>query len=403
MPDVFQPTKRAGYYPNAHGTKPKAFKGFNLPNSIYSLVFQPLPRDCGLKMKKDGPHSVSGTFLACNSEVLSLIPCDAKRVPNARFDRVPKLYMKQSLLFSLLYATLVFSSHLTSANEPSGSLTDARRNFKTVLVARPAPRDPVDRPPIGSFNLINYKAPGGNYPAYVSPNPGDGKKHPAILWIAGGDCNSIGNVWSAAPRNNDQTAAAYRKAGIIMMFPSLRGGNLNPGAKEGFFGEVDDVLAASVYLEKLSYVDTNHIYLGGHSTGGTLALLVSECSDRFRTVFSFGPVDDVTGYGPDSSFLPFKVTDKKETFLRSPGYWLDSIKSPVWVFEGSSGNTECLRTMAKTSKNAQIHFIEVPGATHFTILAPLNELIARKILQDSANTNNISFTKEEVINTFSKR
>ena len=28
------------------------------------------------------------------------------------------------------------------------------------------------------------------------------------------------------------------------------------------------------------------IYLGGHSTGGTLVLLVSECTDRFRAIFS---------------------------------------------------------------------------------------------------------------------
>ena len=34
-----------------------------------------------------------------------------------------------------------------------------------------------------------------------------------------------------------------------MMFPSLRGGNNNPGSKEGFFGEVDDVLAAADLLQ----------------------------------------------------------------------------------------------------------------------------------------------------------
>ncbi|MDB6129435.1 MAG: hypothetical protein JWM04_542 [Verrucomicrobiales bacterium] len=41
-------------------------------------------------------------------------------------------------------------------------------------------------------------------------------------------------------------------------------------------------------------------------------------------------------------------------------------------------------------------------ATHFTILAPVNEIIARKILKDTANTNNISFTKDELTNAFSK-
>lgn len=80
------------------------------------------------------------------------------------------------------------------------------------------------------------------------------------------------------------------------MSPSLRGGNTNPGVKEGFLGEVDDVLAAANYFEKQKYVDPKRIYLGGHSTGGTLVLLVSEGSPRFRAVFSFGPAGDVSGW-----------------------------------------------------------------------------------------------------------
>ena len=84
-----------------------------------------------------------------------------------------------------------------------------------------------------------------------------------------------------------------------MMFPSLRGGNDNPGVREGFFGEVDDVLAAAEYLSKQAFVDPQRIYLGGHSTGGTLVLLVAECSGRFRAVFSFGPVLGTRGTAPE--------------------------------------------------------------------------------------------------------
>jgi hypothetical protein len=70
------------------------------------------------------------------------------------------------------------------------------------------------------------------------------------------------------------------------MFPVLRGGNDNQVPKESFLGEVQDVVAAAGHLEDLPYVDSDRIYLGGHSTGGTLALLVAECSDRFRAVCS---------------------------------------------------------------------------------------------------------------------
>jgi hypothetical protein len=56
--------------------------GFNHQNAIYSLGFQPLPQDLGLKIKIDGAHGVSGTFLANGCEILSLVPCDAKGIPS---------------------------------------------------------------------------------------------------------------------------------------------------------------------------------------------------------------------------------------------------------------------------------------------------------------------------------
>ena len=182
----------------------------------------------------------------------------------------------------------------------------------------------------------------------------------------------------------------------------LRGGNDNPGNKEGFLGEVDDVLAAANYLQSQSDVDPKRIYLGGHSTGGTLALLVAECSPRFRAVFSFGPVDDVSGYGADSGFLPFDTTNQKEVRLRSPGYWLSSIHSPVWVFEGTSGNIESLRSMAQISTNPRVHFIEITGSDHFATLAPTTALIAGKIQQDTGETTNLALSDREVTQNFAR-
>ena len=207
----------------------------------------------------------------------------------------------------------------------SMSLAEARKGFKTVIPTRPAEKEPVPDPPPNVFRKVQYDAPPGKLAAYLTPDPKDGKKHPAIIWITGGDCNSIGEVWGNSPENNEQTASAYRKAGIVMMFPSLRGGNDNPGVKESFLGEVDDVLAAADYLGKQPYVDPGRIYLGGHSTGGTLVLLVAECSDRFRAVFSFGPADDVRGYGPE--YVTFDASNPKEAELRSPVYWLKGIRS----------------------------------------------------------------------------
>ena len=114
-------------------------------------------------------------------------------------------------------------------------------------------------------------------------------------------------------------------------------------------------------------------------------------TNRFRAVFSFAPVDDVSGYGAD--VLPFSPWNEKEVSLRNPIQWLHAMKSPVYVFEGSSGNISCLRNMRRASANPQLHFHEVRRADHFSILAPVTPLTAEKIQQD---TGPIQFTDQEI-------
>jgi dipeptidyl aminopeptidase/acylaminoacyl peptidase len=258
-------------------------------------------------------------------------------------------------------------------------LAVAKAYHKTKIVSAgdqvPAP-DSADGSP---YELITYKSAVGDLAAYVTRDPGDGQKHAAIIWITGGDCNSIGDVWSPQPRENDQSASGFRNAGIVMMFPSLRGGNENPGKREGFYGEVDDVIAAREKLASLPYVDANRIYLGGHSTGGTLAMLVGESTDAFAGVFSLGPVAGVVQYGGE--FVYCEPTDEGEMQLRSPVYWLNDVHKPMLVFEGGDqGNWKALELMQEESKNSNIKFFRIPNHNHFSVIAPLSELLADRIL-----------------------
>lgn len=237
--------------------------------------------------------------------------------------------------------------------------------------------------------------------AYLSVAPADGKKHPAIVWITGGDCSSIDEgAWKESPPENDQSASAFRKAGIVTMFPALRGGSGNPGVKEAFLGEVDDVLAAADYLAQQESVDATRLYLGGHSTGGTLALLTAEVSGRFRATFAFGPVGDVRNYGPDQT--PFDTSDPREVELRAPGRWLASARSPAFLIEGvkSPGNFGALRTMRSESNNPNLRFLAVDGADHFSVLAPTTKLLATKILADHGETTSITITDDEASTPF---
>jgi dienelactone hydrolase len=181
-----------------------------------------------------------------------------------------------------------------------------------------------------------------------------------------------------------------------MMYPSLRGGVDNPGAREGFFGEVDDVLAAADYLAQQDFVDPRRIYLGGHSTGGTLALLAAASTDRFRAVFSFGPIADVAGYGAE--VLPFDAASKRERDLRAPVLWMHSIQCPTFVLEGTGqpGNVDSLRALDRASGNPLVRFYQVKGANHFSILAPTTKLIADKILRDVGPTTDIAISEDEL-------
>jgi acetyl esterase/lipase len=267
----------------------------------------------------------------------------------------------------------------TAAGSSGTTLTQARAGFKTQLrwAGEPQPALPV--PPKGVFNLVRFDAPVGKLAAYVTPDPRDGKKHPAIIWITGGDSNSVGEMWEPKPRTNDQSASPYRKAGVVTMFPSLRGGNDNPGRREGYLGEVDDIVAAAKYLATLPYVDPDRIYMGGHSTGGTIAMLVAESTSVFRAVFAFGPVSNPNNYG--TSLIYHSPDNAKESALRSPIRWMDAVKRPLYVLEGAAdGNMEDLQEMAKANKNPMIRFLPVAKKTHFSILTPGNELIASKIL-----------------------
>jgi acetyl esterase/lipase len=300
-------------------------------------------------------------------------------------------------LARMISAIILAACCACTANAETSPLSQARNAFKTqISFSGHEPGAPT--PPALTFKRITYPSAVGPLAAYLTLDPKDGSRQPAIIWITGGDCNSIGDVWSASPRNNDQTAAAYRKMGIVMMFPSLRGGNDNPGRHEGFYGEVDDVLAAYDYLSRQPYVDPTRIYLGGHSTGGTLALLAAETRDPFRAVFAFGPVGDVSVYGKSLLPVDFSQGDQRERTLRSPGHWLSSARGQVFVIEGTGtpGNISALEAMGRMSQNPALHFIAIAGASHFSVLAPSNEVIAKKILNDLPSHRQFEMTQTEL-------
>ncbi len=257
-------------------------------------------------------------------------------------------------------------------------------------------------PPAGVLERVHYSSPAGKLVAYLTPNPKDAQKHPAIVWAHGG-FGGIGSfLWEKSSKRNDQTARAFREAGIVTMMPSWRGENDNPGRFELFYGEVEDLLAAVRHVKTLPYVDPERVYIGGHSTGGTIALLASEASDEFRAAFVFGAmVDGVAVLNDDNGYgnTPYQLgRANRDHRLRSPLRYTAFIRRPTFYFEGEKSNyyVESARQMAERAKAAGVPFeaFILPG-DHFDTLHPMTRLIAGKIMADRGKECAITMTEPE--------
>jgi pimeloyl-ACP methyl ester carboxylesterase len=261
------------------------------------------------------------------------------------------------------------------------NLADARREFHTGIAA-PAAGTPLPNPPARLFVRADYiGAEGRTLAAYVTPDPRDGQRRAALVWLTGGDSNSLDDFWTPGRADDDQSASAFRDAGMILMFPTLRGGNTDTGSKEFFYGEVDDVHAAANHLAKLPYVDPGRIYLAGHSTGGTLALLAAETGGRFAAVFAFGPVSTADHYSADI-FPQARSASSVEIRLRSPLYWLDAISTPTYLVEGRAepSNLGELDELCGRARNRLVHCVPVAGANHFSVLDRVGKVLAPRLV-----------------------
>jgi dipeptidyl aminopeptidase/acylaminoacyl peptidase len=185
-------------------------------------------------------------------------------------------------------------------------------------------------------------------------------KRPAVLFLHGGFATDTDDWDMNLP---------YRDAGYIVMMPILRGENGQRGDYTMFYDELNDVLAAASFLAARGDVDTNHLYLAGHSVGGTLAMLAAMTTTRFRAAASFsGSTDQIAWTKGQTQFIPFDAGNIREFQMRSPIAFATSFKCPVRLFYGSSESffDAPTRRTAKLAKqqNLDVEAVRVPG-DHF--------------------------------------
>lgn len=93
--------------------------------------------------------------------------------------------MKRLLALTVLVlacVNIVAANSNADAQSASLSLTSARANFRTKILRDLRDTDPPDVPPPGRFDLTSYPSSVGNLAAYLTRDPHDGKKQPAVVW-----------------------------------------------------------------------------------------------------------------------------------------------------------------------------------------------------------------------------
>lgn len=308
------------------------------------------------------------------------------------------------LAFALLVAVALFGPR---------DLASRRAAFKTNIVTQAGyVRDPpAPAPPEDLLQLVRFRAPLGELSAYVTPPPADAaRKLPAVVWAHGG-FGGIGPWLWAPPRpENDQTAAAFRERDIVVIYPSWRGENDNPGQFEMYYGEVDDLLAARDYLRSLPWVDPERIYLAGHSSGATLVLLAAAIDSGFQAAIAFGPgvgmpedPEELRAMKPMGIDVPFDVTDPTEARLRSVIYYMDTISRPVYYIEGADSDLPVIPDMVAFAHERRIPFnaIIIPDANHFTVLHSATEVVAKRIEESAPGS--FALTENALIDAFKSR
>jgi dipeptidyl aminopeptidase/acylaminoacyl peptidase len=208
---------------------------------------------------------------------------------------------------------------------------EVRKAFRTKLSRRePSPQKEAMIDPPAGVRAVEFPSGDLRLKAWINvPDAKDTAKRPAVVFLHGGFGFGKGDWDMTKP---------YRDAGYVVLAPMLRGENGQAGVYTLFYDEVDDALAAGEYLRKQPYVDGQRLFVAGHSVGGTLALLASQASDRFRAAASFSASPDqilYCRYGIRKESIPFDATEARELEVRSPLAYAKSFKCPARLYYGT--------------------------------------------------------------------
>jgi dienelactone hydrolase len=290
------------------------------------------------------------------------------------------------------------------------TLQEARALFTTNVVDSNYQRSGENLPEIPQTITATYNSGNLNLAALLSVEQKKGPKQPLVVWVHDGFGGVTAQDWALAKPFHDR--------GFAVMIPSFREENVDKvGRFEMFYGEVDDLFAAIEYGARLPGIDANRVYVVGHGTGGTLALLAAvsgRAQPAVRAYFAIGgtPYLEETLRVPGTKIAnvspPFDTKIKEEVLLRSALPFAASIRQPTFYFGASTvdvfGSNQATRMedVANANRKQPLYraFL-IPKATRENFEQPLVELIRTKIEADrTGKATAIQFTPVEVNQPF---
>jgi dipeptidyl aminopeptidase/acylaminoacyl peptidase len=268
------------------------------------------------------------------------------------------------ILKSYCAAAAMLLPLVVAGTAEAATLGEARNAYSTHLTVRAkAPQDyESSAVPIGAKE-VSYMSGELRLRAWLS-TARPGKAAPAVVFLHGGFAASAED-WAAA---NELV-----KQGYILLMPQLRGENGNAGNFEMFGGEVDDVIAAGVYLQSVPGVDPRRVYVMGHSVGGSLAILAAQMRSPYKASASLSGYARLTEWIDHFARLaPFDLKNASERTIRDPYLYVSSLQVPLLMFteEANPHAVEVNRAFCmQVARTSPCQHLAIKG-DHQTMIVP---------------------------------
>ena len=228
---------------------------------------------------------------------------------------------------------------------------------KLTLPVFPELGNPIRELPGGtSLHFVDFgrvsqpnSGPGTSMKMRVYLPPGDHQSSaiPCVLVAPAGTNLLVGNDMDADDYHDE--TLPYAQAGMAVVFYSIDGGvgDLEAGSDAEFIagyntfraagaGVVNGRNALEYVLARLPQVDTKRIYCAGHSSAGTLSLLLAQHEPRIRACIAFAPACDLENSlaGVTSDFTMKRLFPGLVDFVQqsSPKTHIAEFQCPVFLF-----------------------------------------------------------------------